>query len=60
VTQRLWLMTGATSGFGRGLADSVVAAETDNIRRRLGSLHSELSTWERLGRDAAFDGLSWE
>jgi NAD(P)-dependent dehydrogenase (short-subunit alcohol dehydrogenase family) len=47
-SERVWLITGATSGFGLALAEAALAAGDIVVGA------AELADWDALGRDTAF------
>ena len=65
---RVWLITGASSGFGRAITEAD-APETplrlplgddavDAISSHLNSVRAELTTWEKVARDTRLDALA--
>ncbi|MFE3591224.1 hypothetical protein ACFXOY_27370 [Streptomyces niveus] len=64
---RVWLVTGANSGFGRAITEAAVAAERTPLRLPLGpdavdavtghldAVRAEVAAWEEVARDTGFD-----
>jgi NAD(P)-dependent dehydrogenase (short-subunit alcohol dehydrogenase family) len=50
---RIWLITGANSGFGRAITEAAVVAGdvAGAILGHLDSVRSDIATWEKLARD---------